>query len=348
MKGRKTKLMTGILAMALTLGLATGCGTTQSASQSDGSVNATTHASKIRVGVMTGANEHFLILEGKEQGIYEKYGLDIEYTEFATGVEAVSAIATGQLDVAEVMDFGLINRLGQTSKQSELRVIAQNYVARTDAETENGTAFYVNPETVSSLDDLKGKRVSVALGTQNEYQNARLYEYAGITVDDITQVPIEGMANVLAVAKNNEIDAVWSSGQTALNLREEGWVPLVSGAEIGLVNRDIAVARDTFAEDTDTLAKYFAARQEIVDYVTNNLDEAAAFISTKTGVTEDIFKNSILTNDLTNVINEETYNSLKELKEWSVANGRFEDFDLDSFISADALKKQLPDNVSYK
>jgi ABC-type amino acid transport substrate-binding protein len=37
-------------------------------------------------------------------------------------------------------------------------------------------ALYVNPDKIKSLSDLKDKNISVSLGTQNEYQVAKLLE----------------------------------------------------------------------------------------------------------------------------------------------------------------------------
>lgn len=300
----------------------------------------------IRTGVMTGIAEHFIALEGIEQGIFEKYGIDYQYTEFGTGVDAVNAITTGQIDLAEIMDFGIINRIGQTSDKSDLRIVAQNYVSK-DTGSETALALYVNPETVSSIDDLKGKKISVALGTQNEYQNTILREYANLSKDDLTEVPLNSIADTIAVAKNGEIDAVWSSGQYAANLKELGWTPLVKGTDLGLFSRDLAVASEKFASDTEALKRYFQARAEIVDYILNNEDEAAEFIEGKTGISKEQFKDTINGSDLENKFDQDTYDGLKSLKDWSVSAGNFADYDLNKFINTEGLKEAYPDRVSY-
>jgi NitT/TauT family transport system substrate-binding protein len=344
-----------LLAVVLVVGLLAGCGSsssTESSSAGDsaasGSSDTTTEKTTLRLGVMTGISEHFIGLVGIEQGIYDKYGIDLQITEFGTGVDAVGAITTGQIDIAEIMDFGIINRLGQTSENSTLRILAQNYVTKaTDSDVE--LAFFVNPDKIKSIDDIKGKNISVSLGTVNEYQNAKLLEYAGLSDSDITAVPIESLSDVVAVAKKgDEIDGAWASGQHAINLKKAGWTALITGDELGLTTRDMAVGSDTIAANTDLLEKYFKARSEAVDYITNNLDDVASFIKEKTGIEEDTFKANINSNELENSLTKETYDALTDLKDWAVSKGNFDDFDLDKFVVTDGLKQTFPDRVTYK
>jgi hypothetical protein len=49
-----------------------------------------------------------------------------------------------------------------------------------------------------------------------------------------------------------------------------------------------------------------------------------------------------------NTFTQETYDSLNDLIDWSVAKGTFDAFDIDTFIVTDGLKQAFPDNVTYQ
>jgi ABC-type nitrate/sulfonate/bicarbonate transport system substrate-binding protein len=348
----KKRILSSLLATVLVVGLLSGCSSSSATENSTGDTassesGASTETTSLQLGVMTGTSEHFISLVGIEQGIYENYGINLQITEFGTGVEAVGAVTTGQIDLAEIMEFGMINRLGQTSENSNLRILAQNYVS---IATDSGDdmALYVNPDKIKSLSDLKDKNISVSLGTQNEYQVAKLLEYADLSDDDVSQIPVDAEADVLAVAKKGDIDAAWANGQQAVNLQKEGWTALITAEEVGLVTRDLFVGSDTIATNTDLLANYFQARSEIVEYIQNNIDDVATFISEKTGVAEETFKTTMNSYNFENTFTQETYDSLNDLIDWSVAKGTFDAFDIDTFIVTDGLKQAFPDNVTYQ
>jgi NitT/TauT family transport system substrate-binding protein len=348
----KKKFLSSLLVTVLAVGVLSGCSSSSSTESSRGDTassesGASTETTSVQLGVMTGASEHFISLVGIEQGIYENHGISLQITEFGTGVEAVGAVTTGQIDLAEIMDFGMINRLGQTSESSNLRILAQNYVSIA-TDSGNDMALYVNPDRIKSLSDLKGKNISVSLGTQNEYQVAKLLEYADLSDDDVSQIPVDAEADVLAVAKKGDIDAAWANGQQAVNLQKEGWTALITAEEVGLVTRDLFVGSDTIATNTDLLANYFQARSEIVEYIQNNIDDVATFISEKTGVAEETFKTTMNSYNFENTFTQETYDSLNDLIDWSVAKGTFDAFDIDTFIVTDGLKQAFPDNVTYQ
>jgi hypothetical protein len=164
----------------------------------------------------------------------------------------------------------------------------------------------------------------------------------------VNQIPVDAEADVLAVAKNGEIDASWANGQQALNLQKEGWTALITADEVGLVTRDLSVGSDTISTNTDLLANYFQARSEIVDYIKNNIDDVATFISGKTGVAEETFKTNMNSYDFESTFTQETYDSLNNLIDWSVSKGNFDTFDIDTFIVTDGLKQAFPDNVTYQ
>lgn len=348
---QKKSLLVKLLAVVLGLGIvAAGCGNADE--NTDGGKTAgkgkQEDLSMVRLGVMTGISEHFIALVGQEKGIWEKNGINLQLTEFATGVEAVGAVQTGQLDVAEVMDYGIVNRLGTTAGETNLRIFNLNYESSTDSEDSTANnKFYVNPDKISEPSDLKGKNLSVAIGTVNEYQDACVIEQAGLKSDDVHLVAIEGITANLAVASNGEIDGAWASGTTAEKLLELGWKPMYTATELGLLTRNMGVTSDTFVTE-EALAKYIKARDEVVSYMLAHLDEAVGIITDKASLDEGIVRSTIEQNNYQPEFSADTLESLNNLKTWAFNNGNFEeDFELADFIDTTAAKSVYPDRIAY-
>ncbi len=348
------KVLKKVLSVALIASLfLTGCGN-GSAGGSTGSSAKSEKGTKesletVRVGVMTGIIEHYIAIVGQEKGIWEKNGIDLQVTEFATGVEAVGAVQTEQIDVAEIMDFAIINRLGTTADKTNLRIYNLNYESDTsDKDSIAVNKFYVNPKTVKDASDLKGKKISVALGTVNEYFVAEGLAKAGLTVKDVTTVPADSITANIAMAANGEIDGTWASGTTASKLVDDGWVALYNAIDLDLLTRDIGVTTDSFAT-TETLKKYVKARDEVVKYIEENEEDAVKIIADKSSLDQEVIRTTIEGNNLEPEFSNDTVDQLNKLKDWALKNGNLKkDFTLDNFIDLTAVKDAVGDRVTYE
>lgn len=314
---------------------------TSETSSKDGTVT-------VRSGVMTSTAEQYIAVAGEEKGLWKKNGVDLKVTEFGTGVEAVDAVQTGQLDVAEIMDFAIINRIGNTSDKTNLRLYEINYQSeKNSGDSVTANKFYVNPKKISSGKDLKGKRIAVTLGAVNEYQNSVLLEHFNIPENQVKQVPVSSMPEIAGIAQSGQADGAWAATTTAKKLIDIGWKPLVTAIDLGLPTTDIGVTNKDFAEN-DALTKYLKARDKVIDYILNNEDEAVKIISKKTSAEEDIVKDTIDRMDFRPVFSADSVDSLTKLKNWALKKGGFKkDFNLKDFIDTSALEKAFPDRVTY-
>ena len=132
----KKRMLGLLLTAALVLGV-TGCGNTtekKTTEQANGSSEElTTEAGEtqtVRLGVWTGGIDHYLAVVGTEQGIFQKHGIDLETTEFASGINTIDAIVTGQLDIGMIADFAGVNRIGNTQDNFDSKIIGR-YVTAT-------------------------------------------------------------------------------------------------------------------------------------------------------------------------------------------------------------------------
>ena len=108
----KKRWISFLVILGLTAGLA-GCGTQSSQAAGDTKKEDTQTAGDaktqevqtVRLGVMTGNSDHWVAEVGIEQGIFEKYGIELKVTEFAAGINTIDAIVTDQVDIGNLADY---------------------------------------------------------------------------------------------------------------------------------------------------------------------------------------------------------------------------------------------------
>lgn len=200
----------------------------------------------------------FTTAAARSNGIFKKYGLQIEIPRSASGgsEEVRKWLASGELDLA---DYGVDNAIAMV-ENAGVDVIL---VAATDY---TPTELMAQPE-IKSLTDLRGKLVIVdAPNTQNALALKKILSGAGLTAGADYQLKEVGgtRARIAAMLKQKEYAATMASGQTAAQAREGGLVSLASTASIfGPTLRYGVFTRRQWAKDNgDLLARYLAAHIE--------------------------------------------------------------------------------------
>lgn len=338
----KKKVIATLSAIIFGLSLVfTGCGNQSSSSQSSGG-DSDGELETIRLGVMTSNISHQTALIGLEKGYYEKHGLNVEITEYSAGINTVDALVTGQLDVGYVADYAGINRIGNTSTESNLRFFSQ-------LANSSMMKFYVNPDKIKTIADLKGKSIITLLGTAWDYWNAKTIQYAGLTDDDVELKAVDSAQNGLAIANSGEADAFWASGENASRLQEYGWEPLLTEEDLGVCTYEIYMSSSEYlSQNQETIQKFLEATQEIIDYIQNNVDDAADIIYEKTGLEQSVFKNNLAGYTMELDFDQNVYDDLNDINTWAYGNGNYEnEFNLTDFIDTDALEAVYPDKVNW-
>ena len=174
----KKKALVFILTGAAVLSLS-GCGGTEQKVSGSG-------LTTVRAAVMTNGAQHWIAAVGEEEGIFQKYGIKLETSEFAAGINTVDAVVTGQADVGNLADYALVNRMGSTQDKNLL------ILSRISSGT--GGALYVDGSKVKSLEDLAGQPFATQPGTVWDFWNAKTYEKAGIGETEQKLVKVDSAA----------------------------------------------------------------------------------------------------------------------------------------------------------
>lgn len=347
----KKKLLSLLLILGITVSAA-GCGNTNNT----GSVNVKAAESQttekevsgseelqtVRLGVFTGGVDQYLAVVGKEKGIFEKHGIQLEITEFAAGINTIDAIVTGQEDIGMIADFAGVNRIGNTKENFNVRILGRYVTAKS-------WNLYVNPEEVTKVEDLAGKGFATNPGTILDYYTALTYEKAGIDEKDRVILNVDSGQTALSVLSSGEAVAYWTTGATAKKLQEMGMKRLLTMDDLGTSVDSYYVSSDSFiSENEETIEKFLSAIKETEEWVLDNTTEATEIVENQIGVPQEQAIENIEAANLVLDFKQDSIDHLNEIKEWAVGAGLFaEDYEIKDFVNTTALEKVFPEDVAY-
>ncbi|KWV58032.1 ABC transporter substrate-binding protein [Bradyrhizobium macuxiense] len=210
---------------------------------------------------------------------FRPQGIDVKWVEFSAGPPMMEAMNVGSVDYGAVGDSPPI--FAQAAGAAIVYAAAQPII--------NGSGILVpQASAITTIADLKGKRVGFTKGSSAHNIVIRTLEKAGLTYNDITPVYLTPPDAGPAFA-NGGIDAwaIWDPYFAIGETRQNGRI-LVNSREITKTNSFYIANRD-FAKNNGQLL------QQIVDVTTSTAawaqahpEEVAKSLSAVTGVPLDI------------------------------------------------------------
>ena len=319
---------------------------TTDASAATGAAEDTKKTETIRVGYMTGMPDQYAGYIGTQQGIFEKYGVNIESSEYAAGINTVDAIATGTVDVGLLADFAAVNRIGNTLDATNLVIFTELALSEP-----NIGGLYVAPQYADDLKTLDGSEGWITqIGTVWEYYNWQAQDYIGIDPDKQKVVQTDSKQTSLALAAQGNASAIVAHGADGRRFAEQGWVLAVSSKDIGLQTGIYLVTTREFIENhKQLLANYIKALNESIDYISANVESSAESAEAKFGVLKDDFILAWNAYNFELGFTEAGAEHLEKVGKWALEHGKFEkEYDIRKFIDTSAAELVIPEKVTYK
>lgn len=116
----------------------------------------------------------YTIIIAQENGLFEKYGMEVEPVYYEVYYNSLPDIAAGQIDCA-LMNLGDALTV---SRHTEINVLA--------VYDDGGPNTVVAVPSITRVVDLKGKRVGVPLGSSYELFVTQMLEAGGLTTSDVS------------------------------------------------------------------------------------------------------------------------------------------------------------------
>ena len=257
------------------------------------------------------------------------------WTEFQSGPLVNEAVAAGEADLGFMADLPAI--IAKATGQ-DIEIISNV------AYGGKALAVLVSPDSdITSVADLKGKKIGYATGSYAQHLLALLLDQEGLSLKDVESVNL-GAGDQPAALANGQVDALVIWEQYISKLTTEGTAKvLADGTGIKRGNMVNYAVSSYAQEHSDVIEAYIKALDKADAYIQEHPEDAAELIADDFGVDEVVME-KILTNlTFTTELTTDDIEEIKKVKDFSLTEGIIgNDVDTDSFIHTeylDAVKK---------
>jgi len=182
----KINLLTKISLLILLTFILTSCAGLQTASNPK---------RPLRVGFTQSWGDYTLLV-AKDQGYFEKWGVQVEPVYYDVLSDTYSDLAAGQIDGALIAVGDAIN----INRNAPMKVVAVK---------DNGgdNAVIVGPE-INNIQDLKGKTIGLVLGSQYEQTVVEMLQSVNLSTSDVTIVSLDPK-DALSALQSGQVQAAY-------------------------------------------------------------------------------------------------------------------------------------------
>lgn len=202
---------------------------------------------KVRVAYMPNMGSASAVVSGIEKGYFKEYGLDIELVQFAGGPAEIAALASGDIQIAQIG-----HGAHALCIEGEAKVFAIDALSLSDVVLAN------KEKGINSIEDLKGKKVAVQAGTSSEIILNLALEKAGIDPKELEIIQMEASGMVSAMISGSiDASATWEPSSTTI-------INQMGDKTIALAGNEDFLDQATFASGYITTEKYAKDNREIL------------------------------------------------------------------------------------
>lgn len=229
------------------------------------------------------------IILGKAKGFYDqafaKENAKVEYDPFLSGPLAVEAAAGDHVDLLNV---GNIPPVIARANGIDVKIIAKS------AFNPATNAVLVSPNSsIHTIEDLKGKKVAVQVGSSVHYFLSQVLAEKGLTLADVQLVNLPGPDQGPALESGN-VDAIvlWMPYRTQLEMAGKARVLIDSAHFSGGIG--VYMVRTAFGQQNPKLVQCFLkATQQANNYLKKHPQEALKLLAASSQFPPDVLKQSL-------------------------------------------------------
>ncbi len=236
----------------------------------------------VRVAYMPNLGSATSLFVGIDQGYFEEFGLTVEVYEFQGGPAEITAMASGDIDIAQI---------GHGAHA--LCIEGKASIFQLDHTTSLSDEVIANKSHgIEKAEDLKGKTIAVTSGTSSEIILQQVLYRAGLTENDVNlvEMTVDGMTTAM-ISDQVDACAIWSPNSiTVTDALGENAVKLGGNADFldsAIFPSSYITLADYAAENEDILVRFAAALNKAHDYRAANIEECAKSLAKHLDAPED-------------------------------------------------------------
>ena len=209
-----------------------------------------------------------------DQGYLEEEGITVNLVEFQDGPTIISAMESGSIDVGYIGQGA--HKLCINGKAT---IFALSHISNGDA--------LIGGEGITSVEDLKGKKVAYASGTSSEDILVNSLTSVGMTMDDIDA------SGIVSAMLSGKVDAAATWSPNSLKILEEDANATKLTDNMTFADTTVSLASwicmPKYAEENrDVLVRFTRALLKAMDYAAaDHQEETAALVAKQTALDQE-------------------------------------------------------------
>jgi NitT/TauT family transport system substrate-binding protein len=217
----------------------------------------------------------------EEQGIFKRAGVNVELVWFEGYLDSINALASGQLDANSQT---LNDTLASVAAGADQRIVLVN-------DNSTGNDQIIVRDGISTVADLKGKKIGIEAGVVDHFLLALGLKKAGLSLSDVEIVNLETGAAAAAFA-SGQLDAVGAFAPfTTQALKRSGSKVLFTSADFpGSIPDHLVVSGDLVEKRPGDVQKLINAWFMTLDYIEANQSKGLDIMAKRAGVSVDEYK----------------------------------------------------------
>lgn len=330
------KMFTALSALIVATAF-TSCG--KAADESGSGANPIT----IRVGYFGTSQYQTQLAVAKEKGyfdeVFEGMDVNIEYNFFAGAGPAINeALLAGDIDIA----YGV----GDQPTLSGISNGNGNVIVSRVVKNARGTGIIVGSDLgISSVAELKNRKIAVAVGTANQKTLDLLLADAGLTEADVEIVNLSSIDDQLAAISSREIDAAFTANLAyGLNKAEQNnTASLLTDCTSHPNYAYLSINRNFADENHDAVQKFINALYKADRWYAENKEEGIQIVADFLGIDVETARIGNESSDIEMAFNDEDIENLKITYEFMENNDILPNKidDLSSIIDDSFIKEAI-------
>jgi NitT/TauT family transport system substrate-binding protein len=219
---------------------------------------------QLRIGYPSLSFRQSNVWVAREEGLFKKYGLDVEPIYLRGGQVATQALVAGDPPIVNI----------GTVVQASLR--GYNLVLLAAVENKYDQIVFARPG-ITKLEQLKGRNFGISgFGSATDYASRILMKHLNFGPKDLTLLPTGPDAERLAALVAGKIDATFFSSSGAPPARKMGFNELlqISDLDVEVQGNGFATSREFIKSNRDTVKSALKGFVEAIYFIYANKKEA--------------------------------------------------------------------------
>jgi NitT/TauT family transport system substrate-binding protein len=212
---------------------------------------------------------------GKQAGIFQKHGLDLEILYTQGGGETLQVVVSGAVDVG--LSAGTLGSLGAYAKGAPIRIIGGSSTGSQEV-----FWFVLAKSPLHSMREVDGQTIAYSTtGASSHINVLRFISEYGLKARPVATGDV---ASTITQTMSGQVDVGWSVAPFVLDALGKGEVRMIARAS------DLAAARrqtirvqianaQILAQKKDVIARYMQAYNETVDWMYSSPEAVPRYVA---------------------------------------------------------------------